>query len=157
MKKMCKDAGIDMKSNHSLHATGATTMFQADIPERVIQKTTGHKSLQSLWCYEQVSMEQHQEVSRVLAAEQEEVGKTSTDVDSRESSTKSFFNGFIDCSINNITINVNHWLLHVLCFAGKYVYLPCHFLYFIHIHLSYQKWYMGGAFHVMASHDTKKQ
>ena len=64
--KMCKEAGIPERSNHSLRATGATALFQAEIPERIIQKTTGHHSLKALRSYERISHEQHLEVSKVL-------------------------------------------------------------------------------------------
>ena len=30
-----------MKSNHSLRVTGASTLFQNNVPEEIIQKTTG--------------------------------------------------------------------------------------------------------------------
>ena len=50
-KEMCNDAEITPRMNHSLRATGATTLFQADVPERIIQKTTGHRLLDSLQTY----------------------------------------------------------------------------------------------------------
>ena len=67
VKRMCMDAGIehDQKSNHSLRATGATAMFQSNVPETVIQKTTGHQSLQALLTYERTSAAQHQDVSKI--------------------------------------------------------------------------------------------
>ena len=43
-----KYAVIDGKTNHSMRATGATMLFQNEIPERVIQTVTGHKSLMLL-------------------------------------------------------------------------------------------------------------
>ena len=36
------EAGISGKTNHSLQATGATTIFLAAVPENVIQERTGH-------------------------------------------------------------------------------------------------------------------
>ena len=59
---MCMDAGIehDQESNHNLRTTGATAMFQSNVPESVIQKTTGHQSLQALCTYEQTSTALHQ-------------------------------------------------------------------------------------------------
>ena len=35
VKEMCCDAGIDGKTNHSMRATGATMLFQNEIPERL--------------------------------------------------------------------------------------------------------------------------
>ena len=46
--KMCKRAGVERKSNHSLRATGATEMFPANVPEKLIQSRTGHRSLEAL-------------------------------------------------------------------------------------------------------------
>ena len=42
VKDMCSEAAIMGKTNHSLRATGATTLFQNNVPEKVIQKLTGH-------------------------------------------------------------------------------------------------------------------
>ena len=39
---MCDIAGIKRKTNHSLRATGATEMFAADVPEKLIHSRTGH-------------------------------------------------------------------------------------------------------------------
>ena len=46
--------GLPPRTNHSLRATGATTRFQAEVPERIIEKTTGHMSLESLCTYERI-------------------------------------------------------------------------------------------------------
>ena len=51
MLKMCDQAGIERRSNHSLRATGASEMFQANLPEHVIQSRTGHLSLKALRTY----------------------------------------------------------------------------------------------------------
>lgn len=59
VKQMCEDAHIPPCTNHSLRATGATTLFQVSVPELFIQKTTGHKSLESLRTYERISGDQH--------------------------------------------------------------------------------------------------
>ena len=55
VKEMCEEAGIPPKTNHSLHATGATTLFQSNVPEKIIQKTTGHRSIEALRKYERLS------------------------------------------------------------------------------------------------------
>ena len=55
-------------TNHSLRATGATCLFNAGMPEKVIQKTTGHRSIKALKGYEKVSMDQHQASTRVLTS-----------------------------------------------------------------------------------------
>ena len=45
VKEMCKVAGIAGKfTNHSLRAICASHMYANDIPEKVINEVTGHKS-----------------------------------------------------------------------------------------------------------------
>ena len=69
VQKMCADAGISGKStNHSLRATGALQLFQANVPEKVIQERTGHRSLEALRLYAKRTTEQHQAVARVLGS-----------------------------------------------------------------------------------------
>ena len=41
-------------------------MFQANVPEKIIQKTTGHRSIEVLRGCERISQEQRQAVTRVL-------------------------------------------------------------------------------------------
>ena len=56
LKKMCQEAKFTGNfTNHSLRATGATTLFDAGVPEAIIQKRTGHKSLDGLRVYERVT------------------------------------------------------------------------------------------------------
>ena len=68
VKDMCGEANIVHvgKTNHSLRATGATTLFQKNVPERIVQKVTGHRSLEALHSYERISVSQNQEVSKIL-------------------------------------------------------------------------------------------
>jgi len=45
LKDMCSEAGIDNhKANHALRATGASELFEAGIPEKIIKERTGYKS-----------------------------------------------------------------------------------------------------------------
>lgn len=62
LKWICQEAGIEEKTNHSLRATGTMSVFQANVSEQVVQKTTGHRPLQALQSYERVSADQHGEV-----------------------------------------------------------------------------------------------
>ena len=56
VKKMCSDAKVPGNfTNHSLRATGATLLFNASVPESIIHKRTGHKSLDTLRTYERVT------------------------------------------------------------------------------------------------------
>ena len=68
VRDICTAGGITKKTNHSLRATGATALFKAGVPEKIIQSTTGHRSVDALQCYERVSDEQQQATSRVLTA-----------------------------------------------------------------------------------------
>ena len=69
LKKMCHRGGIQgNKTNHSLRATGATQLFQAEVPEKIIQQRTGHRSLSAMRTYEWITNEQHEAVSSLLAA-----------------------------------------------------------------------------------------
>ena len=46
VKELSKKAGFDGHyTNHSLRATSATRMYNADIPEQVICEVTGHRSM----------------------------------------------------------------------------------------------------------------
>jgi hypothetical protein len=54
------------KTNHSLRVTGASALFAAGVPERVIQQRTGHRSLDGLRTYERVTEDQNIEVSNIL-------------------------------------------------------------------------------------------
>ena len=87
--KMCERAGVERKSNHSLRATGATEMFAANVPEKLIQSRTGHRSLEALRLYERPSHEQHQAVSKVLtsAEPQRSFGDELTNIQSSSEST----------------------------------------------------------------------
>ena len=69
VKDICADGAImGTKSNHSLRATGAMELYQAGVPEKVIQEHTGHLSLTGLHQYEHTSGKQHETVSQILAA-----------------------------------------------------------------------------------------
>ena len=52
MKNMCMQIGVEGKTNHSLRATGATRLFEANVPEKLIQERTGHRSIDALRMYE---------------------------------------------------------------------------------------------------------
>lgn len=71
VKEVCTEAGVGgNKTNHSLRATGATEMYQAGVPEKIIQERTGHLSLSGLRQYERSCDNQHKAVSHVLAAKE---------------------------------------------------------------------------------------
>ena len=56
LKDMCAEAGNSgHKTNHSLRATGASEMFEAGVPEKIIKERTGHRSLEALRLYERTT------------------------------------------------------------------------------------------------------
>ena len=56
-------------TNQVVRATGTTTLFDAGVPEALIQKRSGHKSSKVLRVYERVTPEQNLAVSRILHSE----------------------------------------------------------------------------------------
>ena len=132
LKEMCIEAGIPVRTNHPLRATGATTMFQGCMPENIIQKTTGHRSVEGLRMYERVLKEQHQAVSNLMMSGalsfQDELAKSSTGtlkqlcqptssgacastsskaVASGEHGIRSLFGDLTNYTIGKLTININ--------------------------------------------------
>ena len=70
VKRMFSEAKIEGNyTNHSLRTTGASQLFAAKVPEAIIQKRTGHRSLDSLRLYETRStdFQQTQAVSAILS------------------------------------------------------------------------------------------
>jgi len=67
MKKMCVNAGLQKYTNHSLQAYGTSTLFQANVPRKLIQQHTGHKSVEGLRQYKHTSSAQLLDVSNIMA------------------------------------------------------------------------------------------
>ena len=114
MKDKCLECGIDVKTNHSLRATGASTMFQSSVWEKIIPTTTGHGSWDALHTYEKTSFQQHQAVSKVqmstqLTSYEDQMGQKQQTVQSTPPATavSSVFHNLTNCTIGNITINLN--------------------------------------------------
>ena len=120
---MYQKTGIENRSNHSLRVTGTTCLFNAGVPEKIIQKTTGHRSLSALRDYERVSSEQHQAVSCVLmsgSTYEKELKSTSESKSivgecTSESRPLDIVRNhvnpvgmFKDCSFGNVTVNFNY-------------------------------------------------
>ena len=55
-------------TNYSLRATGATQLYTAGVPEKIIQERTGHHSVECLRSYECASDKQQHAVSRILSS-----------------------------------------------------------------------------------------
>ena len=68
VKNMVKESGLGCtnKTNHSLRATGATRMFEANVPEKLVKERTGRHSSKSLEVYQKTSAAQEKAVTRVL-------------------------------------------------------------------------------------------
>ena len=107
------------KTNHSLRVTGASSLFDAGVPEKIIQQSTGHRSIDGLRVYERVTEEQNAAVSKIL---------TSKDVSSfaikmKEPSaqlSKASFNdqscpGSFDPQYNNCQVNIYNGPLPSYC------------------------------------------
>ena len=109
VKNMCLEGGIAGKSNHSLRASGATAMFQNGVPEKIIQKVTGHRSLEALCEYERVSTDQNVQVSKILMSNCHQVKNGEPLVsDSEYSCRLAFgFGGMHSCSIGQVVVNIN--------------------------------------------------
>ena len=111
VRDICTEGGIDgNKTNHSLRATGASSLFTAGVPEKIIQQRSGHLSLQGLRHYERVTQQQQLAVSRVLSSSENtsfdsELEKVSdTPVEPKPSKTSSFQPtpqmNFTGCTVN---------------------------------------------------------
>ena len=74
--EMCEEAKISgKKTNHSLRVSGASSLFDAGVPEHIIQQRTGHRSLDGLRAYERITTEQEVAVSKILTGECNNFGK----------------------------------------------------------------------------------
>ena len=103
VKEMFAAVGITGKTNHSLRATGASALFQANVPEKIIQERTGHRSVKALRLYERTTEKQHQDVSEVLSA-RSEVSVTST------------LPSFLPLgALQNCTVNINYGPATITC------------------------------------------
>lgn len=105
VKDMCGEADILGKTNHSLRATGASSMFNNDVSEAVIQKVTGHRSLDALRTYERVSVDQHKAVSKVLMTN---VNTQNVSVKADSQQMFRSLGGINHCEIGSITFNIGH-------------------------------------------------
>ena len=71
VKSMCEKAGLMIRTNHSLRATAATALLKANVPEKVIQERTGHRSADALKQYGRSTKRQHGAASMILAVSRE--------------------------------------------------------------------------------------
>ncbi len=68
VSRFCKSAEIEgYKTNHSLHVTTATRLFQAGIDEQLIMERTGHHSTDGIRTYKRSSMQLQEDISDILS------------------------------------------------------------------------------------------
>ena len=118
MSEICEEAEIPRRTNHSLRATGATALLQSNMPEKIIQKTTGHSSIEALSTYVWTSEEQHVAVSKVMMSTKmttyegetkDNASKISMPSTTSNSSTRYMervYGDFSNCTIGSRTINI---------------------------------------------------
>ena len=111
VKKMFQEVGIEGKTNHLLRAIGATHLFEANVPEKLIKERTGHKSLDALRLYEHTSTEQQKSVSSLLcSSEGKQFSQCSTSTCNQVTESNTAFSGaqtmFKDFNIYNCTFNI---------------------------------------------------
>ena len=70
VRKMCDEAGLKPKTNHSLRTTGATALVDAGVPEKLVEEVTGRRSLECLRRYEHTTEQQQRAVSRSMTSGQ---------------------------------------------------------------------------------------
>ena len=79
VKQMFQEAEIEGKfTNHSLRATGATALFDANVPEAIIQKRSGHSSTKALRMYERMTPQHDLAVSKILQSDKKLTFKAAT-------------------------------------------------------------------------------
>ena len=110
VKSMFAMIGVSGKTNHSLRATGASMMFQAGVPEKIVQERTGHRSLEALRMYERTTTTQHMEVSRVLSAQKDQ-----------QDEAKSTCNSSLPGDTAGGVFFYNLWHYHKLCHQCQFL------------------------------------
>ena len=69
LPKMSEMAGTSSRyTNHSLRATATTRLYHAEVSEKIIQDTSGHRSLYGSRVYERTTTEQEKNVMKIIAS-----------------------------------------------------------------------------------------
>ena len=71
LSKMVSEMCPTRYSNHNLRDTGATQLYTAGVPKKIIQERTGHCSVECLRSYERTNEKQQHAVSRILSSSTE--------------------------------------------------------------------------------------
>ena len=74
-------------TNHSLHRTCATRLYQGGVDDQRIMAVTGHRSTNGVKVYKEISHQQHEEITKIIQGHK---GKRKMDVmdDEKESCQK---------------------------------------------------------------------
>ena len=65
--RLCKSAGIPgYRTNHSLHTTTSTRLYQAGVDKQLVMEQTGHQSLEGVRSYKRTSTDQQESMSDIL-------------------------------------------------------------------------------------------
>ena len=97
--------------NHSLRATSASRLFASNVPGKLIQEKTGHRSLAGLHAYEQTTAKQQKNITKNLESvevteELENVNPEATVAKITEEKTKKcFISTFLSGQLQNCVFN----------------------------------------------------
>ena len=73
MKRIASEGALSgKKTNHSVGKTMITSLASSNIPDTQIMQISGHRNVQSLNSYKQVSLQQQQKVSHILSCYKKE-------------------------------------------------------------------------------------
>ena len=111
VRKLCGKVGcIGHYTNHSLRRTCATRLFNRGIEEQQIMAVTGHRTVNAVRAYKEISLEQQQKVSDLIQSKpiitEKEVLANEIKEDDKKEATQcasTTFN-FSSCSV---TVNYN--------------------------------------------------
>ena len=103
VKRMCEAAGLPPRTNHSLRVTGATTLFSKNVPEKLVQELTGHRSLECLRRYEKTTEQNQRAVSKCLTSGSQYNPSIGSEAEPSNSSTGPYPSNTLQ--LNHTTIN----------------------------------------------------
>ena len=121
VKDMFGEVGISGKTNHSLRATGATSLYTANVPEKMIQQRTGHRSLKALRIYERTTQDQELAVSKILTSDSkiDYAEATSKPAAESEATAPSSSLGVVPAKQCDLPSNAPSHMLNQLCQVSK--------------------------------------
>ena len=104
MKRICENAGIPQHfTNHSLMATCATRLYEANVDEQLIMERTGHRSVTGVRAYKRTADMHLEQCSAVLDGKL--LRQMQPDNPRQDSVEKPHQSVNVFISISNVTIN----------------------------------------------------